>query len=212
MNQNNQGLIKASVIVVIIAGILGALSVMTEGIGLASGKMFSICLSLIIFGITGAICMVVAEKPAYKTLGTSGMVVSAVGFLLISVMILGATGSEGLLKLAFALLISSIALAHICLLHHFTLQNKYAGYARITATIAIAVFALMIIIRVFEPITSFYALAYNQSTLKIIVASLIIDLAATLLVPLCNRLEADEPVELELTQAPPPAQNEQTPL
>jgi hypothetical protein len=60
MLQNNQQFIKVSIIVVIIAGLLGALAALSSGITLANGKMISICLLLIIYGITATICMVVA--------------------------------------------------------------------------------------------------------------------------------------------------------
>ena len=55
MLQNNQQFIKVSVIVVIIAGLLGALAVMSSGIGLENAKMISISLVLIIYGITATI-------------------------------------------------------------------------------------------------------------------------------------------------------------
>lgn len=133
MHQHNQQLIKASIVIVIIAGLLGALSIIATGIGPASAKLFSVSLSLIIFGMTATISMVVTRKPEFKALGIAGMVVSGMAFLLFFCIILGEIGGEGLLKLAFALFIGAIALAHICLLHHFTLQNKYTFYARITA-------------------------------------------------------------------------------
>ena len=208
MNQNNQQFIKVSVIVAIIAGLLGALAVLSSGIGLENAKMISISLVLIIYGITATVCMVVTGKPAFKTLGTAGMIVSGIAFLLALIMIVGEIGNEELLKLGFASFIASVGLAHICLLHHFNLQNKYALYARMTATAAIAIFSFLIIIRIFEPFISLNALAYNQSILKIILASLIVDLAATLLVPLCNRLKINEPA---VTPEPPAIHEEQTP-
>ncbi len=212
MLQNNQLFIKVSVIVVIIAGLFGALAVMSGGIGLENAKMISISLALIIYGITATICMVVTRKPAYKTLGTAGMIVSGIAFLLAFIMIVGAIGNEELLKGGFSFFIASVALAHICLLHNFNLQNKYALYARMTATAAIAIFSFLIIIRIFEPFLSLTALVYNQSVLRIILASLIVDLAATLLVPLCNRLNVDTPAgQLPITSEPPAIHQEQTP-
>ncbi|HEV7781516.1 MAG TPA: hypothetical protein VGO58_09625 [Chitinophagaceae bacterium] len=210
MDQNNQQLIKASVVVVIIAGALGALMVLAGDIGPVTGKIFALCFSLIIFGITGTICMVVTRKPEYKTLGGAGMVTSGLGFLMSFIMVVGEVGDDGLLKLGAVCLILSIALAHICLLHHFTLQNKYAVYARITATTAIAIFSFCLITRVFEPIQGMMAMAYNQSTLKILLASFVVDLGATLLVPLCNRLKVDDPADqLILTEEPPTAEEQQ---
>ncbi len=210
MDQNNQQLIKASVVTVIVAGALGTLAVLAGGIGVVSAKIFALSLSIIIFGITATICMVVTRKAEYKTLGTAGMAISGLGFLLTLIIVIGETADQGLLKLALCFLILSIALAHICLLHHFTLQNKYALYARITATVAISIFSLCLILRVFEPLQGLYMLAYNQSTLKLLVAALIVDLAATLLVPLCNRLKAEVP-ELILTEEPPATEERQPP-
>jgi hypothetical protein len=212
MLQNNQQFIKASVIIVIIAGLIGALSVMSGGIGLENAKMISISLALIIYGITATICMVVTRKPAYKSLGTAGMIVSGIAFLLAFIMIVGTIENEELLKIGFVFFIASVALAHICLLHYFNLQNKYALYARYTATAAIALFSLLIIIRIFEPILSLTSLVYNQSVIKIILASLIVDLAATLLVPLCNRLKVNPPAEQPgITSEPPVINEEQAP-
>jgi hypothetical protein len=209
MNQNNQQLIKIAVIVVIIAGLLGALSVIASDIGVASMKLFALSLILIVFGITATICMVVTRKPEYKTLGMAGMVVSASGFFISAIVILAEISDSGILQLAFSLFIAAIALAHICLLHHFNLQNKYAYYARMTATIAIALFSLILITRIFEPIPSLYNIGGTQSILKILVAALMVDLAATLLVPLCNRLEVHEPAEeLTITSEPPAAPDE----
>ncbi len=195
MHSKNPQLVKASVALVIIAGALGALSIMVEGIGVVSGKIFLICLSLIIFGITAMISLVVTRKPAYKTLGMAGAIASGLGFLLVFVVILAEVGDEGIFKLGFVLFILSIALAHISLLHYFNLQNKYAMYARMTATVAISLFSIFIIMRIFEPFAGISSLLYSQSTLKMLVASFIIDLAATLLVPLCNRLKVEKPVE-----------------
>lgn len=205
MNQNNQQLIKASVITVIIAGALGALSILAGGIDVANAKLFGISFTLILFGITATISFVVTSKPEYKTLGTAGMVVSAVAFLLSLILILSEADGKSLPQLAFCLMIASIALAHICLLHHFNLQNKYALYARMTATASISIFSLILIVKVFEPFPSLYTLGATQGVLKILVSSLIVDLAATLLVPLCNRLKVEEPVELTFTSEEPPA-------
>ena len=210
MYQNNQQLIKASVIIVIIAGVLGALSIFTGGLDASSAKLFCISFILILFGITGTISFVVTGKPQYKALGTAGMVVSAITFLLFFIVILTEVADTGIFQLGFCLMIASIALAHICLLHHFNLQNKYALYARMTATSAIAIFSLILIVKVFEPFPSLYSLGYNQSALKLLVAALVIDLAATLLVPLCNRLKVEEPIELTFTtEENPPATSQE---
>ena len=216
MNSNNQQFIKAAIITVIIAAAIGALTVLAgdsagRGIGEFTGKLFLISFSLIFFGITGTIAMVVAAKPAYKNLGNAGMIVSGAGFFLILILIFAGIGSDiTIAKLAFSLFIASVALAHICLLHHFNLQNKYAHTARVTATIFIALFSLVIIVNIFGAGDGLQSLMNGQSIIKMGTASLIIDLAATLLVPLCNRLKVDEPVKLSFSdEHPQPVQEEQ---
>ena len=204
MNQNNPQLIKASVVTVIIAGILGVLTILAGDIGATSGKVFILSFALILFGILGTICMVVTRKPEYKTLGLAGMFIAGLGFLLTFIIVLTDLGDEGISKFALVCLILSIAMAHICLLHHFNLQNKYAVYARITATTAIAIFSFCLILRVFQPIQGLYSLAYDQSTLKLLASAFVVDLAATLLVPLCNRLQVAAPsIELDLGKETP---------
>ncbi len=192
MNPQHPQWIRTSVVIVIIAGLFGAFSVISEGIGLTSGKIFALSFSLIFFGITAAIPMVITRKPECRALGMAGMAVSGVAFLLVALLILGEIGNEVLLKFTFSLFIASIALAHISLLYYFNLRNKYAHYARTSATVFITLFSFLLIVRIFEPFPGLNALAYNQSTLKMLVASLVLDLAATLLVPLCNRLQPDQ--------------------
>jgi uncharacterized membrane protein len=205
MNPNNQQFIKGAIITVIIAAAIGVLTVLAgdsagRGAGDFTGKLFLVSFSLIFFGITAILSMVVTAKPAYKNLGNAGMIVSVIAFFLILILIFTGVGEDiTIAKLAFALFIASIALAHICLLHHFNLQNKHAHSARITATIFISLFAFVIIINVFGAGDGFSALMNSQGMLKMGMASLVIDLAATLLVPLCNRLKAEEPVKLSFT-------------
>jgi len=195
MQVNNQKLILTSVIIVIIAGVFGALSVIAEGIGVTSGKIFACCLFLLIFGILATICMVVMRKPELFTLGMVGVFVSIAGFALTFLMIVANIFDEVLLKMTGVLFVVAIALAHISLLYHFNLQNKYAVYARITACIFISLFTFLLILRIFEPLSSMTSMFLDQSMLKIMVACFILDLAATLLVPLCNRLEIQQPIE-----------------
>lgn len=204
MKQNPQ-FIKAAVIAVIIAGAIGALLVMGGGsFDIGGAKAFGICLLFIIFGITAAICMVTAEKATHRMLGNAGMITSGAGFLVAAISILGEIRDQSLVQIGGALLIASIALAHICLLYHFTLQNKYAHYARTAAVTAIGLFAFLFIIRIFEPMMDIYSLAGSQSSIRLLIAALMIDLAATLLVPLCNRLEpsAQQPVTIAPAAAP----------
>jgi hypothetical protein len=203
MNQNNQPLIKASVTIVIIAGLVAALSLFAGGINPVEGKLFAICFSLIFFSITAVISFAAAGKHGISVLGTLGMMASVIAFMLVFVIIMAEIDDDSILKLAFTFFIISIALAHINLLHYFTLQNKYALYARIAATAAISVFSVLVIAQIFSPFQGMYSITGYQSAYKLIIASLVIDLAATVLVPLCNRLEAEKPPELTLGEEKP---------
>jgi hypothetical protein len=202
MNLNNQQFIKGIIIAVIIAGAIGALTVLAgdsigRGAGEITGKLFLASFSLIFFGITATISMVVSAKPPYKNLGNAGMLVSVAAFVFVLFLIFAGIGFDLTLpKFTFSFFIASIALAHICLLHHFNLQNKYAHTARITATVFISIFSLIIIVNIFGAGDGIQSLMNAQSILKVGTASLIVDLAATLLVPLCNRLKVEEPVKL----------------
>jgi hypothetical protein len=216
MNLNNQQFIKGMIIAVIIAAVIGALTVLAgdsigRGASAITGKLFLASFSLIFFGITATISKVVAAKPVYKSLGNAGAMVSLAAFVLVMLLIFtGVDNDLTIAKFAFSLFIASIALAHICLLHHFNLQNKYAHYARMTATIFISIFSLVIIVNIFGAGDGLQSLMNVQSSGKIVTASLIIDLAATLLVPLCNRLKVNAPEEqLTITSEPPPVQEEQ---
>lgn len=216
MNQNNQQLIKAAIVTVIIAAAIGVITVLGgdslgRGGGEITGKLFLASFSLIFFGITATISMVVTAKPQYKILGNAGMIVSVVAFFLVLILIFtGIDNDLTIPKFAFALFIASIALAHICLLHHFNLQNKYAYTARIAASIFISLFSMVIIVNILGAVEGLQALMNGQSILKMGIACLVIDLAATVLVPLCNRLKVNEPAEqLTITSEPPPVQEEQ---
>ena len=195
--------IKALVIAVIIAGILGSITILAiDSLGVEGIKVLGICLSLIIYGICGAVCMVVSEKPAYKTLGGAGMIIAVFAFVLTAVVIIAEIGDAGFLQFLSSLFIILLGLSHICLLHHFNLQNKYASYARITATVAIALFTLLSVVRTFDSFLFYESFFYNQATYKIIFVAFVVDIAATLLVPLCNRLQVPEKAELNFEESP----------
>src|SRR5947207_222360 len=103
--------IKALVIIVIVAGLLGALTILAiESFGIAGIKLFAISLALMLCGITATLSLVVAEKPEYKTLGVAGMIVSGLVFLLATAIILGEIGDPGFLKFVLSLFIISIGL------------------------------------------------------------------------------------------------------
>jgi hypothetical protein len=208
MRQNNQKLILISVIIVIIAGLMGALSVVAEGIGITSGKIFATSLSILIYGITATICMVVMSKQETYVLGLVGIFVSICGFVLTMVMIIGSVLDEVLAKMDGVMFVVSVALAHISLLYHFNMQNKYAFYARIAASVFISLFTFLLIFLIFEPFSTMSGWFYDQSILKIMFACFILDLTATLLVPLCNRLEVAQPPEELLFSDEPEKANE----
>jgi len=210
MNRNNQQAIKTFIAIVILAGVLGILSILAGSISEITGKLFMICYSLIVFGLLAAPCMVVAEKPQYKGLGAAGMITASLGFLFTLICILAGIGQEDMLRFILILFVASFALAQMSFLFHINIQNKYAGYARITATVAIAIFSFVIITQSFQSLPSFYMMGANQEVLKIVGGSFIASLAATLLVPLCNRLHIEEPVAhlsfTEEEQKPPPVE------
>jgi len=211
---NNPQFIRGAIIALIIAGVIGVLTVlagdsMGRGTGDFTGKLFLVSFSLIFFSITAAISMVVTEKQQYKGLGNAGMIVSMIAFLITLILIFAGVGDGEdpiLAKLAFALFIASIALAHICLLHHFNLRNRHAHNARMTATIFISIFALVIIITVLGSGDGFQMLTGGQSVMKLGMGSLVADLAATALVPLCNRLPVDEQPTLSFDNENKPAE------
>jgi uncharacterized membrane protein len=209
---NNQQFIRGAILTLIIAGVIGILTVLVgDSFGVATGdftgKLFLTCFSLIFFGITGAISMVVTEKPEYKNLGNAGMIVSVLAFFITLILIFAGIGDEDvtLPKFAASLFLAAIALAHISLLHHFNLRNRHAHNARMTATIFISIFTLVIIILLFSSRGFFSGMGDIQTLSKVIMGSLVADLAATALVPLCNRLPADEKPTLSFDKESKPA-------
>ncbi|HUM97256.1 MAG TPA: hypothetical protein PK275_05325 [Chitinophagaceae bacterium] len=212
--KNTTSAIRSLIIAIIVAGTIGALTVLAgDSFGMATGditaKIFLICISFIYFGIPAAIGYVVAEKPIYKGLGNATMIVSSVAFLITLILIFaGINDDASIAKLAASLFIASIALGHISLLHHFTLLNKHAHTARTSATIFISIFSFIVIINIFGTGNGFTSILGNQTMLKGGVASLVLDLAATLLVPLCNRLPADEQPTLSFSNESKPVIDE----
>lgn len=217
MSRNPQ-FIRGSIIVLLIAGIIGVLTVLAgDSFGVATGdftgKLFLTCFSLIFFSITAVICMVVTEKPEYKNLGNAGLIVSAIAFFITLILIFGGVGEDpSIAKFAFSLFLASIALAHISLLHYFNIRNRHAHNARMTATIFISIFTGVIIILLFSSRGLFDSLGDAQTMSKIILGSLVADLAATAMVPLCNRLPADEQPALSFDNENKPAEPEQQQL
>lgn len=212
--KENQQFVKASIAAVIIAAIICVFMILAgREMGEFGAKLYIISFSLIFYGITATLGLVVSEKPDYKGLGNATAIVSVLGFLMIVILVLGDFDNPGMstIKFTFSLMIASIALAHISLLHHFRLQNRYAYNARTTATVFISVFSLVLIILIFGDIEELqYTMMSNTQTIgKLISCSLIIDLAATVLVPLCNRLKTDEPVEFSFSQEEEPQQPQQ---
>ncbi len=216
MNLNNQQTIKGGIITVIIAGALCVLTILaSDSMGSGGGKLFSICFSVIFFGITAVISAVAGKHPDYKGLGNAGAIVSGIAALMVVVITLGEPTDKLIYQLTGSLTIAAIALAHISLLHHFKIQNKYANQARTLATVFISIFSLIIISLIFESGENFeYSLmrAGSETIGKLLASSLVVDLAATLLVPLCNRLDVkDETPTLSFTEesTTPPAADEQ---
>jgi hypothetical protein len=205
MNPTNQSLLKIMIGIVILAGAVATLVIMTSDyISPGSNKLLSITFSLIFYGITGSICWAAARKKEYNLLGNAGMIISVVTFLLTTILIVGEVESEDMLKLVFCLMIASIALAHISFLFYITVQNNYTAIARILATVFISLFSLLIITKVFDVDSRFFFMGgISETYIRMVAASLILDLTATLLVPLCNRLQNTTTTELVITSEPP---------
>jgi hypothetical protein len=214
MNLNNQQTIRGAIIAVIVAAGISILTLLAgESLGNFGGKIFLICFSFIFFGITAAISLIIGSNSMYKNLGNAGAIVSGLGFLFVAILVLGEMSDTAMVQLTATTFIASIALAHISLLHHFKMQNKYAIQARIMATIFISLFSLILIAKIFEPLEGIQYILYNQSMAKIVISALVADLAATLLVPLCNRLEVkDETTELSFSNETEPPAKENEPI
>ncbi len=201
MNQNNQQPLKVLIGLVILAGLAATIIVLSsDDFNPWSSKTLAIALSLLFYGITGTVCWAVTRKKEHNILGYAGLAVAGVGFLLNTAGILGEFKSTEMLKLTFNLWIASIGLAHISFLFYITVQNRYASIARTVATIFIAIFSLLIISKVFGIDEEFFFLTENYTTyLRLILAAWVLDLTATLLVPLCNQLQVQRPAELEFS-------------
>lgn len=201
MNNNFQTLNKILIALTLASIIIGVAMVFTNDILFITGKTFTICIAFIFFGITGTIALAGARKPENNLLGIIGGIISALSFMLTLITILGEISNEQLLKITFSTTILSIAFAHICLLLYFNIRNKYAMFARIAAITAISLFSALIITQIFSPMSNLYMMYSMQSNYKFILAVFVIDLGATLLVPLFNRLQPPASQELDFTSS-----------
>lgn len=196
MNESKQPLLKITIALVIIAAIAATVMIfLSDGYDMNGSKIAFTCFSLIFFGITGSICLATTGNPKFGIIGNIGVIISVFAFLLINIIVHGEIESTELLKAGFSLFILAIALAHISFLFHINIQNKYASTTRIIAVIFISIFSIQIISKVFGANTTFiFTSTPTAEELKILLSSLVLDLAATVLVPLCNRLSV-KPVE-----------------
>jgi hypothetical protein len=212
MNSTAQSFLKILIAIVILAGATATIMVMVADEPSAGGsKILSIAMSLIFFGITGSICWAAARKPQHNILGNAGMIVSAVAFLYTTMLVLGEVDSTAMLRVAFCFFIASIALAHISFLFYINARNKYASIVRVLATLFITFFSLLIITKIFEVDDGlFFMRGFDLTYIRLVFSSLILDLTATLLVPLCNQLDIETPtVELEIGNEPSPVNEDQ---
>jgi hypothetical protein len=209
MNQTNQLLLKLLIGIVILAGVGAAIMIMTSNnVSSGGNKLLTIAFSFLFYGITGSICWAITRKREHNLLGNSGIIISAVAFLFQTILIVGEVDSTDMLKLAFSLFIVSIALAHICFLFYITVQNRYASMARVLATLFISIFSLLIITKVFDIDSFSFMRGPGETYIRFVFATLVLDLAATLLVPLCNRLLDTTSYELMSTSELPVATND----
>lgn len=197
MSKNTQ-FIKGFSIAIIIAGVFAALLIISGDIfSFASGdftaKLFLICLSFILFSISFVAGLVVAEKPAYKSLGNAAMIVSAIAFLIIIVLIFtGVQDNLSIFKLALILFLLALALGHLSVLYHFNLNNKYAEMSRTLAMIFLSIYTFISIINILNTSRDFPGfLGGDQMTIKLGLAASILSYAATALIPLLNRINFD---------------------
>ena len=199
---------------VIIAAVLSSIMIMTSNDpSPGNAKLLMIAFSFIFFGITGSICWATARKSEHSILGNAGMIISAVAFLYSTILILGEVESTSMLKMAFCFFIASFALAHISFLFYVNVKNKYASIARIVATLFISFFSLLIISKMFESDSNFFLMGLSAGIdyMRLVFTSLILDLAATLLVPLCNQLDVNAaPMEFEIDSEQQPPSNDHT--
>ena len=85
--KQSTSVIKNLIVVVIVAGVIGALTVLAgDSFGMVTGditaKLFLISISFVFFCIPAALGFVVAEKPNYEALGKATMLVAAAAFLI----------------------------------------------------------------------------------------------------------------------------------
>ncbi|HEX2627511.1 MAG TPA: hypothetical protein VHM26_00815 [Chitinophagaceae bacterium] len=216
MNQNNQPLVKVLITLTILAAITASLLIYTSDTGAGdnpfAGKLFSICYAFLSYGVLGAVCWAATRKREYKILGSAGMVISLLAFVFITVLILDENKSESTVKFALALMVGSLGMAQICFLFYLTAQNKYTNAARMVATIAISIYSLLIISRIFSGFEDFFYMGVTwKNYIKAIISLFVIGLAGCLLVPLCNQLEKPQELELETKVDPPPTPSNNDP-
>lgn len=198
MKSKHQHLFKALIIIAIITAIVAILALLsfserTFNFGVL--KLFGLCLSLLAFGLTATVSMVISEKQDYKLLGIAGVIVSAIGFLFFALIIITGIQNQTQSRIASILSISTLSITHISLLHLINPQNRFAQYARNTATIAICLFSLLWINQIFQsfPFLFIPGVGGDLTQVKLLMAAFVVCLTATLLVPLCNRLNIKEP-------------------
>lgn len=190
MNSNQQQGLKLLIILVAAIGALAAILMLAGVFDGFSGKFIGITFSMLYYGIMGCICHAVIRKKEYYGLGIAGIAVAAAGFLLNLLLILleKEIFTADFAKVVLALLLVSLALAHISFLFYINIQNKYAALARTIAVIFISLFTFLIVVKLFDSFDFIYMRRTNEGFARVLIASLITDLTATLLVPLCNQL------------------------
>src|SRR5262245_22418656 len=88
MNSNNQSLLKLLIGMVIVAGLIAALLVLSgESNSETPIKIIIIAFSFLFFGITSSVCLAVTRKPEHRMLGGIGIAISFIAFIIITFLV-----------------------------------------------------------------------------------------------------------------------------
>ena len=212
MNRTNQPFLKVLIIGILVIGVAGTAIILGgELYRDLNAKILYITYSVLIYGITASVCWAVTRKNKYRGLGTTGIIVSVLAALLNVALAISETGTQDVLQIAFTFFIVAISMAHICFLFYITIQNKYAEAARTVAVIFISIFSLLAIIKIFNSSNSLYLAEGMETYARLLMVALTINLTATLLVPLCNRLRPDTRNDLTFNSDPTGSETDKLP-
>jgi hypothetical protein len=193
--EKNQSLLKIAILFLVFAGVsLALLSVfLGDTPSKFTGKFMSICLISLLFGILAALSYGAITSIQSKGVALVSIIINVVGFLLSSLLIIFETKSAGMIRTVFALFVSGIALTQISRLYKTEIVNRYAYIARITASVCIALFTIIILITIFsldiEAFGLFRSNPISETTGRSITAIFALDFCFTAATPLLNKMD-----------------------